>query len=92
MESYSREPTGWEPPCDCEDAGESVPCKVLAPFGGAGTAALVADRLGRDAVLVELNKEYAEMARDRILADCPMFSSVELLEGIQKKGKRSVDR
>ena len=92
MESYSRETTGWEPTCDCEDAGESVPCKVLDPFGGAGTAALVADRLGRDAVLVELNKEYAEMARDRILADCPMFSSVELLEGIQKKGKRSVDR
>jgi len=83
---YSRETTGWEPTCDCEDAGESVPCKVLDPFGGAGTAALVADRLGRDAVLVELNKEYAEMARDRILADCPMFSSVELIGEKQEGG------
>jgi DNA modification methylase len=89
MESYSRETTGWEPTCDCEDAGESVPCKVLDPFGGAGTAALVADRLGRDAVLVELNKEYAEMARDRILADCPMFSSVELVGGCKEKTPRN---
>jgi len=86
MESYSRETTGWEPTCACKDAGEPVPCKVLDPFGGAGTAALVADRLGRDAVLVELNKEYAEMARDRILADCPMFSSVELIGEKQKGG------
>ena len=86
MESYSRETTGWEPTCTCEDAGEPVPCKVLDPFGGAGTAALVADRLGRDAVLVELNKEYAEMARDRIQADCPMFSSVELIGEKQEGG------
>jgi len=33
---------------------------VLDPFGGAGTVGLVADRLGRDAVLCELNPEYAE--------------------------------
>jgi len=84
--TYARTTTGWEPTCGCEDAGEPVPCKVLDPFGGAGTAALVADRLGRDAVLVELNKEYAEMARDRILADCPMFSSVELIGEKQKGG------
>jgi|TARA_R110002020_G_scaffold1722_1_gene7904 DNA modification methylase len=89
MESYSRETTGWESTCTCEDAGEPVPCKVLDPFGGAGTAALVADRLGRDAVLVELNKEYAEMARDRILADCPMFSSVQLVGGCKEKTPRN---
>jgi hypothetical protein len=29
----------------------------------------VADRLGRDAILVELNPEYAEMARRRIEQD-----------------------
>jgi len=87
--TYARETTGWEPTCDCEDAGDPVPCKVLDPFGGAGTAALVADRLGRDSVLVELNKEYAEMARDRILADCPMFSSVELVGGCKEKPPRN---
>lgn len=39
------------------------------PFGGAGTTGLVADRLGRNAILIELNPAYAEMARNRIRAD-----------------------
>jgi hypothetical protein len=38
----------------------------------------VADRLQRDAVLVELNEEYADMARKRIAGDCPMFTQVEM--------------
>lgn len=51
---------------------------VLDPFGGAGTTGLVADRLGRDAILIELNPEYAELARKRIEGDAGMFSSVEV--------------
>ncbi|MEW6121630.1 MAG: site-specific DNA-methyltransferase [Pseudomonadota bacterium] len=39
---------------------------VLDPFGGAGTTALVALRHGRRAALIELNPEYAEIARRRI--------------------------
>lgn len=50
---------------------------VLDPFGGAGTTGLVADRHGRDAVLIELNPEYAAMAQHRIAGDAPLFSSVE---------------
>jgi DNA modification methylase len=42
---------------------------VLDPFGGAGTTGLVAERLGRNSVLVELNEEYCQMARNRIRAD-----------------------
>jgi DNA modification methylase len=49
---------------------------VLDPFGGAGTTGLVADRLLRNAVLIELNPEYAEIARRRIAGDAPLFSSV----------------
>jgi DNA modification methylase len=49
---------------------------VLDPFGGAGTTGLVADRLGRDAILIELNPEYAEMARRRIINDAPLFAEV----------------
>lgn len=49
---------------------------VLDPFGGAGTTGLVADRMGRNAILIELNPEYAEIARKRITQDCPMFTSV----------------
>jgi DNA modification methylase len=69
------ETTGWEPSCACGCA-ETVPAVVLDPFGGAGTVGLVADRLGRDAVLIELNPAYCEMARRRIEVDCPLFAEV----------------
>lgn len=49
---------------------------VLDPFGGAGTTGLVADRMGRDAILIELNPEYAEIARKRIIGDSPLFAEV----------------
>ena len=51
---------------------------MLDPFGGSGTTGLVADRLGRDAILIELNPEYAEMARKRIEADGTLFSDVRM--------------
>lgn len=49
---------------------------VLDPFLGAGTTALVADRLGRDAIGIELNPTYVELARRRIEADGPLFADV----------------
>jgi DNA modification methylase len=56
---------GWLPTCAC-DAGHPVPATVLDPFGGSGTTGLVADRLGRDAVLIELSRQYCEMIRKRL--------------------------
>ena len=47
---------------------------VLDPFGGAGTTGMVADRLGRNAVLIELNAGYAEMAHARLYDDSPLFA------------------
>jgi len=49
---------------------------VLDPFGGAGTTGLVADRLGRNAILIELNPAYATMAIERINGDAPLFGEV----------------
>ena len=49
---------------------------VLDPFGGAGTTGLVADRLQRNALLIELNPDYAELARNRIHDDAPLFSAI----------------
>lgn len=49
---------------------------VLDPFGGAGTTGLVADRLGRNAVLIEINPDYAAMASKRITDDAPLFADV----------------
>jgi len=47
---------------------------VLDPFGGAGTTGLVADRLRLNAILIELNPEFAELAEQRIAADRGMFT------------------
>ena len=58
----------------CILAGCPVGGTVLDPFGGAGTTGLVADRLGRNAILIELNSEYAAMAKDRIADDAGMFA------------------
>ena len=58
----------------CILAGSKRGDTVLDPFGGAGTTGLVADRLGRNAVLCELNPAYAEMARRRITDDAPLFA------------------
>lgn len=57
-------PPGLIEPCvlaGCPEGGT-----VLDPFGGAGTTGLVAQRHGRNAILCELNPEYAAMARARI--------------------------
>lgn len=60
----------------CIKAGCPRGGTVLDPFGGAGTTGLVADRLQRDALLLELNPEYAEMARNRIQGDAGMFADI----------------
>jgi DNA modification methylase len=62
----------------CIKAGCPAGGTVLDPFGGAGTTGLVADRLHRHAILIELNPEYAEMARQRIIGDAGMFAATEV--------------
>jgi DNA modification methylase len=61
----------------CILAGCPTGGTVLDPFGGAGTTGLVADRLGRNAILVELNPEYAAIAERRLNADAPLFAEVK---------------
>ena len=68
----------WMPGCDCPDSPAPVPPVVLDPFGGSGTVSVVAGEVGADSILVELNPEYAEMSRRRILNACPMFNKVEV--------------
>jgi DNA modification methylase len=53
----------------CILAGSRVGDRVLDPFGGSGTTGVVALRLGRVPVLIELNAEYANgIARPRLEA------------------------
>lgn len=60
----------------CIKAGCPKGGTVLDPFGGAGTTGLVADRLQRDAILIELNPAYAAMAQKRLVGDAPLFAEV----------------
>lgn len=39
---------------------------VLDPFGGSGTTGVVAQELGRKAVLIELNPRYVKMSKERV--------------------------
>ena len=50
-------------------------CTVLDPFAGAGTVGLVAERLQRDAILIEISEKYAHMAERRLTDELgPMFA------------------
>ena len=55
----------WKPGCDC-DAGDPVPCTVLDIFSGSATTGLVALKLGRKYIGIELNPDYQELALKRI--------------------------
>ena len=56
-------PTALVEPCIL--AGCPPQGVVLDPFGGSGTVGQVAEALGRNWILLELNPEYAELARKR---------------------------
>lgn len=71
--------TGWQPAvtptnefrptCSCPGNDGSGRCIVLDPFVGSGTTMLVAARLGRHAIGIDLNPDYLAMARRRIEAE-----------------------
>lgn len=58
-----------ELPGTCIKAGCPVGGTVLDPFAGAGTTLLMADRLQRHAIGIELNPEYAAIADRRLARD-----------------------
>ena len=63
----------------CIKAGCPKDGHVLDPFGGSGTTGLVADRLNRNATIIELNKDYVEIAEDRLMGETPLFTKVKVL-------------
>jgi len=86
----------WCPSCSCvccddRDLGgagctnsypEPVPGTVLDPFLGSGTTAVVAVKLGRNAIGCELSPKYVKMATKRIRQECGLLAeiSVERIE------------
>lgn len=85
---YKAAMVAWREACKPINAERERICKSLAnvptppavvgdPFGGSGTVGMVADRLQRDALLIDLGKDYVEMARRRINDDMPLFGAAE---------------
>jgi DNA modification methylase len=62
----------------CIRAGSRAGDTVLDPFLGSGTTALVSDRQGRHCTGIELNREYADLARRRVEAEGLMFADVKV--------------
>lgn len=58
----------------CIQAGCPIDGIVLDPFGGAGTTALVARKLNRNYLLIEIKPEYVQMTKDRLRKEIPLFA------------------
>ncbi len=72
---------GWQPTCKCARRSALVtpyclPCVVLDPFSGAGTVPLVADKLNRRGIGLELKSDYCRMAHERCYDDAPLFAAL----------------
>ena len=72
---------GWQPTCDCDDPAQE-PCLVLDPFAGSGTTGAVATDHGRNAFLIELNSEYAELAEKRVAEYEPEIKCLDFSENM----------
>jgi len=75
MKSLVQEDRGFTKNCSCSGSKTSAG-RVLDPFGGSGTTALVADRHGRDATIIELNQKYVDIAENRLGSDAPLFTEL----------------
>lgn len=69
----------------CIKAGCRPKGVVLDPFGGAGTVGMVADRLGRDALLIELNLDYIDIAAKRIRQDGGLYLDLSIENGLTRE-------
>lgn len=77
---FATYPTKLIEPCIL--AGCPLGGQIIDPFGGAGTTGLVADRLERNATLIELNEDYANISKKRLENDAPLFSEINLKEKV----------
>ena len=68
--------TGWAPTC-AHAAADVVPATVLDPFSGSGTTGVVAVKLGRRYIGIELSPTYAEMSRRRIATEAAIGNTEE---------------
>ncbi len=82
-----RETVGWRPTCSCSRA-DPIPCRVLDPFSGAGTTALVAERLGVDSFNIDTSAEYIALSEERLADDEDKRVAAELKQIMRDAGVR----
>lgn len=58
---------------DCIKAGSTIGDTILDPFSGAGTTAMVAQKLDRNFYAIELNPRYIKIAEKRLDKELGMF-------------------
>ena len=73
---FATYPTALIEPCVL--AGCPIDGGVLDPFAGSGTPGIVAANNSRNAVLLELNKEYIDIAERRIKDEAGIFANTEI--------------
>lgn len=61
---------------DCIKAGCPIDGVVLDPFNGSGTTRIVAEKLGRNSIGIELNPKYIEIENRRRKKELGMFEKV----------------
>jgi DNA modification methylase len=54
---------------------------VLDPFAGSGTTGLVAERLGRNSILIDTSEEYTKLMKGRMVREDAMAAADERGEG-----------
>lgn len=58
---------------DCIKAGSEPGDTILDPFSGAGTTAMVAQKLDRNFIAIELNQKYIDIADKRLNKELGLF-------------------
>jgi hypothetical protein len=84
----SSETVGWMPTCSCAAVGDPIPAIVLDPFSGAGTTALVCERLGLNSFNIDISAEYIQIAEARLVEDAAKRSG----NGSNKSGNGAIDK
>jgi len=81
---------GWKKTCNCS-TDETRPGIVLDPMCGAGSTLIEAKRLGRNYIGIEINPDYAEIARKRLkLGDEKYKQKKRKKKRLKKRAKKTV--
>lgn len=74
---HKTETESWVQSCKCKNC-ITTPATILDPFAGAATTLLVAAKLGRNAIGIELNQTYInDIALPRLQRELGMFNQFE---------------